>query len=49
LPDGNTDVFIKTGAPFYPVVNAAASIRSLTVQSGAAVTIQTGVSLIILQ
>jgi hypothetical protein len=49
LPDGNTDVFIKTGAAFYPMVNAPASIRSLTVQSGASVNIQNGVQLNILQ
>ncbi len=49
LPDANTDVFIKTGASLYPVVNSNTAVRSLTVQGGANVSLQNGVQMIIVQ
>ncbi len=49
LPDANTDVFIKPGAGFYPVVNSNTSVRSLTLQTGAAVNVKNGVQLTILK
>ncbi len=49
LPDENTDVFIKPGASLYPVINSNTSVRSLTVQSGANVTLQNGVQITIVQ
>ncbi|HSN61232.1 MAG TPA: hypothetical protein VLR49_09865, partial [Ferruginibacter sp.] len=49
LPDANTDVFIKPGAAFFPVINNNTIIRSLTVESGASVGIQPAVQLTIIQ
>lgn len=49
LPDANTDVFIKPGAIFSPVINSNSSIRSLTIESGASVDIQPTVQLTIIQ
>ncbi len=49
LPDSNTDVFIKPGAGFYPVINSNTGVRSLTLQSGSRVDVKTGVQVTILQ
>ena len=49
LPDANTDVFVKTGASLYPVVNSNTSVRSLTVQPGGRVSLQNGVQMTIVQ
>ena len=49
VPDINTDVFVKSGAAFYPNVNANATIRSLKLNNGVVVTIKNGVHLTILK
>ena len=49
LPDANTDVFVKPGAPIYPAVNSNTAVRSLTLQTGANVTIRNTVQLTIVQ
>lgn len=46
VPDANTDVKINTGMPYYPVVNANTSCRSVeTVGASSMLTIKTGVAL----
>ncbi len=48
VPDQFTDVVIPSGRTNYPVVSANTTIRSLRNDSGSAVTVQTGVNLIII-
>jgi polygalacturonase len=45
VPDSNTDVIINSGSPYYPVVNATTSCRSVNVVAPATVTLNTGVTL----
>ena len=41
VPDANTDVYINTGNPNYPVVNSTRSVRSVRQQNGTSITIGT--------
>ena len=45
LPDGNTDVFIKSGAAFNPFLNTNTGIRSLKLSNAAIVRVKNGVQL----
>ena len=49
IPDGFTDVIIPSGKTNYPVLNSNTTVRSLTAQPGAQITISTGVILDILK
>jgi hypothetical protein len=49
LPDGNTDVIISGGKANYPAVNSNTTIRTLTLSPGVTATVNTGVTLTILQ
>lgn len=49
VPDANTDVFVLTGAPNTPQVNANTSVRTLTVMNGATVTVNNGILFTILK
>ncbi|MEP7142216.1 MAG: hypothetical protein ABI707_05065 [Ferruginibacter sp.] len=47
VPDANTDVIINAGKPNFPQLGSNASIRSLRVAAGAAITVKTGFNLTI--
>jgi hypothetical protein len=49
LPDANTDVVINSGKLNYPQVNASTSVRTVTVNTGAAITVKTGATLTIVK
>jgi hypothetical protein len=38
-PDGNTDIIINSGVINFPILNSNTSVRSLTINKGASVTI----------
>src|SRR5690606_35626597 len=41
IPTATSDVVIPSGTPFQPVINSLASVRNLTIGSGATVSLQT--------
>lgn len=45
VPDGNTDVIIPSGLSFYPIINAAASVKNINLSVNASVTVDAGASL----
>jgi hypothetical protein len=45
LPDANTDVYVNSGAAFYPLVGVSTTVRSLQTKPGTTVTVQNGVVL----
>lgn len=45
VPDANTDVYIKSGTPVYPVINSNAACRKLYLQPGTSIEVLTGKSL----
>jgi hypothetical protein len=49
VPDANTDVIISSGKPVYPVINSNTSIRTMTLSAGVTATVNTGITLTILQ
>ncbi|HLG40328.1 MAG TPA: hypothetical protein VI461_11700, partial [Chitinophagaceae bacterium] len=49
LPDSNTDVIISGGSPNYPIINSNKSVRTLTLNTGANLTVNPGFTLTILK
>ena len=49
LPDVFTDVVLNAGKPNYPLVNSNTSVRSLTANPGATITVKTGFTLTIIK
>jgi hypothetical protein len=49
LPDANTDVIINAGKLNYPQLNVNTSVRTITVNTGANVTIKTGAALTVIK
>ncbi len=49
VPDANTDVYVLTGVPNLPEVNANTAVRTLTIMNGATVTVNNGVQLTIIK
>jgi len=45
LPDDNTDVIIKAGAPNFPVINSSSSCRSLSADQGTSIRVKTGANI----
>lgn len=42
IPDGNTDVYIASGKPNYPLVNSTRQVRSVHTENGTGITIAAG-------
>ena len=49
VPGINSNVFVLSGLPVYPTVSLSTEIKSLSIQTGAAVTVQPGVELKIVE
>ena len=47
VPDANTDVYINTGIPRYPLVNSTRSVRSVRLQNATTIGVSTNQKLII--
>ncbi len=45
LPDANSEVIISSGSPFLPVINSNVSVKKITVNNGASLTVNTGFTL----
>jgi hypothetical protein len=45
IPDANTDVIVKPGAPNIPNVNANATVRTLTLMTGTTINVMNGIEL----
>jgi hypothetical protein len=47
LPDSNTDVIINSGAYNYPIINSNPSVRSISINSIASITVNSGYNIIV--